>query len=446
MIYAALDIGSTNIKCALVDTGRLTVEEVDTAPFPGAKAPQTLRYEVDAESLYQLCVGMIDRAVEQNPELCGILFSTQMHGFVLSDDKGNPVWDYISWRDGACLEKTPQGEPWLSRLSDQLSSVDTAATGVPLRPKLAISNLYARICQGAPLPKGTLFHTLGGFISMRMGGGHTCHLTNAGPTGMCDVVNGRWMAELIQCAGAEEIQFPRIIRGIEPVGEYRKNGRSYPLFPDIGDHQVCILGSLAKLETQVNVNIGTAGMIGRIVPQFELGYENRPLLEGRFIRTLTGLPGGRHLQGLVDYLQDAAKLSGTSESENQIWQRLTAEAGKPGPEDLHFTLDTAADCFRTEGRLRAYSAMETAQALYETIGKTYAQGINALGTGVERLVYSGGAAVRNAALREQIERASGLPGSPNPRDAVMLGMLQLGLLAGGECHNLDQAYNRVSSE
>lgn len=167
------------------------------------------------------------------------------------------------------------------------------------------------------------------------------------------------------------------------------------VYPDLGDQQVCAAGAGLEPEKSLHISIGTAGLIGGLTAHDAAGaYENRLwITPGFFLRTISGLPRGRHLAGLVHLVQSFAAQFGEALPESRIWDFLSscmpcAEVG-------------ASDAWQ---RLNL-SAGEGGAALYADMAAAYANAASGLKLPVEHLAFSGGAAAKNPALRSAICRA-----------------------------------------
>lgn len=366
MQWIALDLGSTHTKCAVIDAqaGVLCQTRVST---PSGIALARTRYEIDAETYFGVAEGLLREAL--SPKIAGVILSTQMHGYVLTDEAFRPVSPYVSWRDRAALECAAAGRPWLDVLADQLSKGAMDETGVPLKPNLAMAMLYARLSMGERITEGTRFHTLGGYLIGRLTGEHVCHATNAAPTGLLDVRRGQWNPALIRSVGLGGLRFGRVLSGYPVAGVWRAGKQAVPIMPDIGDQQVCVLSADLPQETGLHVNIGTAGLIGLVTRTWVPGdYEQRPWMgEGAYVRTVSGLPGG-----------------------------------------------LAIDTMPPEA--------------YPQVAQAYCQAAQRLGLPIRHVGFSGGCALHNAALRREILNALGLPEVDAGKSDVMQGMQRLAVL------------------
>lgn len=401
MKWIALDLGSTHTKCAAIADG--VCAATLTAPTPGNRSTAPGRYEVDMEAYFGQILSLL-QAVDMDGA-SGLLLSTQMHGYVLSDAAFRPLSPYVSWQDRLAA-------PLLPAFAAQLGPNATAPSGVPLKANLALSMLMARRQAGEALPAGALFHTLGGYVLGRLSGAHVCHMTNAAPTGLADVRAGGWNAPLIQAAGLASLRFGRIETRLRPVGMYR----NLPLYPDLGDQQVCAYGARLLPDTSLHISIGTAGLIGVVTEAWGEGpYENRPWLEaGRFLRTVSGLPGGRLLRRLHTRIQETVEaVTGTKADDARVWDwlcRIPDQAEAAHPQDPLACL--------------ALPPEAAVHSVYEAMAQAYAEAAQSLGFPLRHLAFSGGGAARNTALRTAMERGIGVPGTRQTYD-VMDGMATL---------------------
>jgi sugar (pentulose or hexulose) kinase len=367
MEWIALDLGSTHTKCAVLDSGGEVVRQSQLRTPPALDNPSS-RHETDAEAYFQLVYSMLRNAVSK--ETAGMILSTQMHGYVLTDSAFSPVSPFVSWQDRAATETNAQGKSYLEALLDRLPPDAMAATGVPLKANLAMCMLYARMCTGYRVPEGALFNTLGGYIIGRLTGEHVCHSTNAAPTGMLDVRACRWDSALITAADLNMLQFSQVLDGYHPAGVWQHEGREIPVMPDVGDHQVCVYSADLPQETGLHINIGTAGLMGVVTRHWSRGtYEMRPWLQaGLYLQTVSGLPGGR----VIDLMDE----KGIADS---------------------------AETYR--------EAMERLEGVFDQIG------------------FSGGCALHNEPLRKEILRAMGVPENKSHCSDVMRGMGRLAQMA-----------------
>lgn len=381
MRYLALDLGSSWTKTALLEDGNVLQER--SVPTPMPKDTTGLRFEIDAEAYFRQVQTALEYYLPQKPG--ALLLSTQMHGCVLTDAAFQPLTPYISWRDG-------MGQNRLEDICTLVGKDATAPSGVPLKGNLALCALLSRRMSGDALPVRARFCTLGGYVIGRLTGEHVCHMTNAAPTGLVDVQNKRWNQPLLLRAGLDGWQYPRLIHDLSPVGEWR----DVLVYADLGDQQVCAAGAGLKPEQTLHISLGTAGLIGMLTPQWESGpYENRPyVLPGVYLRTVSGLPGGRHMEGLATLLQEVTRsLTGCHVSRQAVWDLLTQHTQPGAAGNLWDIL------------LQPASSM--LGAYYAVFAEAYVEGVQRLCFSPREIAFSGGAASQNPSLRKALSVALG---------------------------------------
>ncbi len=375
MRMIALDLGSSFTKAALLVDGRVQHER--QIPTPEPLQGDGDRYEIDAEVYYQQVLSLINALLAMGT-VQGILLSTQMHGYVLTDGSFAPRTPYVSWRD-------QMGARHLPSLRRLLTDADVYPSGVPLKGNLALCALLARKAEGEVLPEGALFHTLGGYMIARLTGRHVCHITNAAPTGLADIQRSCWNDALVKQSGLSMLRMPEIADDMIPVGAYH----GVAVYPDIGDQQVCAYGADLLVEHSLHVNIGTAGLLGALCREYKVdGCESRPWLEkGCYLRTVSGLLGGRYIQALRD------EYGG---QDNLVWPMLTQAP------------DTKAT------------------ARYQELANAYASAAEKMDFPIQELCYSGGCVLKNPALRARIEDKLELSDAGHAKQSdIWMGMIKL---------------------
>ena len=253
-----IDIGTTNIKSALF-TFRKTPDDPVTQEEPlcsvvESKDIQQISmlpnknprvFEYNAEEIFAKTDEIINAYCQSNKDIDGLVFSTQMHGCVYPDAaRGMHV--YLSWQDTRCLDLIPgTSESPLERLSRLLSPEELVPAGIPVKPALAFANLYAMSCldhRWKDLYSKMEIFSLGSYLIWRLTGRNITHISNAAPMGMADVRKGEWISGLWEKAGLGGIKRPEIIRELKSCGDFKRNGMTVKVYPDIGDQQISILG------------------------------------------------------------------------------------------------------------------------------------------------------------------------------------------------------------
>lgn len=418
MRYIALDMGSSFTKVAALDMDALRVGDIRTLPTPPNMAARSNLYEIDMKTYFAQIKCMLDGMLDAYPDARGILISTQMHGYVLTDARFRLVAPYVSWRDRAFDERVEEGISYLESLSRRMDEHMMYFSGTPLKGNLSAVNLSARIRLGQRFDEKTLFHTLGGYVLARLGGEYVCHITNAAPSGLVCLPRGKWDDKLITQFGLRGFCFPRITTQFEPCGIYKYRSRTIELYPDIADHQACVAGCFTRPGTDLNINIGTAGLTGVIRRGFTRGqFETRPFFDGLYLYTVTNLPGGRHLEALAKCLCQTGRIDGCD-----VWSFMAGCF--PGPSvglNWQKRMDEEDYICPPSMELEPF-----VQSVFAHIAAEYGAAAARLGSVPKRLTFSGGCVQRNAALRAHMIKAlSACAAPPAPEYEAITGLMLL---------------------
>lgn len=390
MAYIGLDLGSTYTKAALLENGRVICEKRLASPPRLNGDPD--RYEMDAQLYFEQMLSLLEEFSDSDTQ--GILISTQMHGWVLTDEAFHPLTPYVSWQDRI-------GAKHLSSIARLLAPQDVEPAGVPLKPNLALCSLMGRMMEGFRLRPGTRLCTLGGYLIGRLTGRHLCHMTNAAPTGLADVRKGGWNLPLVHKSGLDELILPQIVSNLSPAGTWK----GIPVYPDLGDQQVCAAGAELETDTCLHVSVGTAGLIGILTSEWGHGpFENRPWIQsGCYLRTVSGLPGGRNVAALKD---EAAAALSPDIMEDDVWQMMTTLRADHLP----------AQANEWPARIESF---------YQDMGVRYRQASDGMERSITRLSFSGGCAAKNPELRRKLTEAFDSAASSSQDHDVMLGFLAI---------------------
>lgn len=320
-----LDVGSTFIKAAVFDAAenRLIFTEKFHTP-PRRPDPDPMIFENSAEEFVRAVKRAVRRCIAAVPQAEGLLLSTQQHGCVLSRP-GVPEDIYISWQDSRCLRTDPAtGASYLEGLEVLLPPEVMQNTGVPVKPALALCNLYTLCRQGRiPRQEGGKIYTLGSYIIQRLTGNNICHITNAAPMGFTNILNGSWRWDILEKAELDFLQLPEIITGLGACGVYEEDGCRLTVYPDVGDVQTSVYGTDACSGDMI-VNVATSGQLIYISDEYVPGeYEIRPYYDGNYCNVISRMPGGRNFDVQIDYLREIGRsLYGQDLAREEIWKRI----------------------------------------------------------------------------------------------------------------------------
>lgn len=430
MSFLALDLGSSFFKSALVDPHTLTLSHRTRRPSPARMArSHPAAFWLDAQAVYETVRALIDEQLAYDRTVEGILFSTQMHGFVLTRNM-DTLTPYVTWQD-ACAEVPRPGGSDLTVLRTRLSDEDVRHMGTRYKAGLAACSLFSYLHEHPLSLEGVQLHTLGSYLCYQLSGGRAfgCHITNAAATGFLDARRSAWNADIQHAVGVETLTFPPIVHETCALGTYR----GIPLYPDIGDHQASVYGSGDDLADTILLTIGTGAILCAVTPHYvEADFEVRPFFDGQWLLTLTRQPGGRVLDVLVDLFSEVAgQLCEQAPPRDEIWEVLW-QSCPDAPASLHIQPDYFLG--QGEGAITQIGPhnLRMAQLFGGTLDGlacAYKQAITrlvALQPGAKRLLLCGGKLSKAQPLHDRLQAATGLSVACSDReDEALYGLGKL---------------------
>ncbi|HAN99874.1 MAG TPA: hypothetical protein DCQ98_21700 [Planctomycetaceae bacterium] len=345
--YLAIDLGSSSIKLARVDASSLQIDGARSRPFP-EPSPSAIpgSFEIELDPIVAAVRELIAESLAETDDIEGIVWCSQMGGVVLLDAHGRPLGRYLSWRDRRTEEGTGARElarrygtggdegSFLTTLRRVIPHDDLRRIGNELRPGSATALLAWLTITGQMPERAAGAATLGDVVIAQLCAA-PCVTDPTCALGLLDLERFDWHHALFERLGFGAIAWPRLVRDGSSCGTIAVDGpgRGLPCWPAIGDHQASLIG--VDLEPgELSINVSTGSQVSRIVERFEpRELQVRPYPGGRMLETITHLPAGRALQGLVDLFAELTRCE-TRESFDP-WreiERLSREATPRGIE------------------------------------------------------------------------------------------------------------------
>ena len=320
MITIAIDCGASFVKAGLLIDGSIS-REIRLSTPEVAKEISTPNQIKEIEKLVRTAYTQLSKDFSE----IYVSFANEMHGFVLCDDQGNPITDYISWQKE--FGNKSIAEPFVTPLDvlrDKALVCDIANTGMPIRSGLPSSNLMYILNHGINkdlFPK-IRFFTLGDYLIFRLFGVITeIHPTNAAATGMYDLSKGVWNNRIIDVVGASKILFQQVGAKESMV---KTGDKIIHIFPSIGDQQAALYGAGLKDDKGISFNLGTGAQVSIVSNNMILSddFQTRPYFENKYILTIPHIPSGRALNVYVRFLKNVVETLGFEMKEDEIWSRV----------------------------------------------------------------------------------------------------------------------------
>src|SRR5689334_22565880 len=145
MKLLGIDLGTSFIKGAVLNLETLRPEHVQRVAFPEPLAGLNPVFrEYDTQALLTAVNSLLDGLLSSAPACEGILWSTQMHGLVLCDERGQPQSNLLTWLDQRVTLPHHSGQgSYFDVLCSRLTpEMRRQLGGTELRPGLPIGSLF----------------------------------------------------------------------------------------------------------------------------------------------------------------------------------------------------------------------------------------------------------------------------------------------------------------
>jgi sugar (pentulose or hexulose) kinase len=450
-----IDLGTSFLKGAILNTETLRPEHVEREPFPEPLPglPPVFR-EYDVEPILASVRALIARLAPLATPCEGILFSTQMHGLVLTDEQGRPRSNLLTWLDQRVTLPHPSGkgsyfDVLVSRLTaDELRQLG----GTELRPGLPAGSLFWMVENDA-LPGGKLMPVaVGDFVAARLAEVRpVTELTNAHAHGAMNILTSDWHRGVIDKLGLGQLVWPEIVKQGSVIGHLELAGGRVPLYTPVGDFQAAAVGALLESD-ELWLNISTGSQVSLPRDQPELGpFQTRPFFDGRYLITVTTIPAGRALNSLVKLLSELALAEGHVLADP--WSYISRAAAAASDPAMRANIAFFAGAVGDRGSLADLREEELTvghlfRAAFRNMADNYHECAGRLTPSPtwRRLVFSGGLAQKMELLRQLICDRFGVPYRFCPvAEDTMLGLLVLGLAFTGRASSVAAASRQLAS-
>jgi sugar (pentulose or hexulose) kinase len=435
-----IDLGSSFIKGAVLDLDALAIRQVERRPFPEPiRGLDPAFREFDPAEIVAVTRSLLDRLLQHAPDAAGLVMCSQLHGLVPTDDNGRALSNAINWQDQRALQVFPGGQgSYFDEVNRRLTPEERRQLGNEARPGVPLCYLFW-LAQKQRLPAEAVTATaLPYFVVANLCGGlPTSDLTHAFAHGALNVERLDWHRPVIEKLGLDRVRWPEIVPQGTVVGECHVGSRRLPVFAPVGDYHCSQVGALLD-EGELSVNISTGSAVIQLARGREFGdFQTRPWFDGRFLKTITHIPGGRALNALVRLLSELARAQGVELRDP--WDYILAEAAKIGATDLRvdpaFYFSALGDRGSlTNVREENFTVGHLFHATFAGMADNYARCAARLAPGKDwtRLVFSGGVALKTALLRRLIcDRLGQVHRLAASEEDALLGLLVLSLAFRG---------------
>ena len=453
MALVGIDLGTSFIKGAVLNTDSLRPEHVERIAFPqrvGGLPPGF--YEYDPAEILAAARCIVERLIPLAGDCEGVVWSTQMHGLILTTTAGQARSNLLTWLDERAAESHPRGGgSYFDVLAARLTPAERVELGgTELRPGLPVGALFW-LAENGRLPADELMPVaLADFVVANLCGTRpVTDLSNAQAHGVLHVAARDWHRPVITRLGLDRLVWPEIRPQGAVVGNLQTSGRAIPVFAPVGDFQCSLAGALVEPD-ELSLNISTGSQVSRLTRRLQFGpYQTRPFFDDLYVNTVTTIPAGRSLNSLVALLSELATAQGLALADP--WPYIAEAAAAASDPEMRARISFFASAVGDRGELTNLREAELTvghlfRAAFQNMADNYLNCAHRL-AGDEpwrRLVFSGGLVQKIDVLRQLISAAFEAPHrySPVAEDA-MLGLLVLGLAFTGRAGSVQSAMQRV---
>lgn len=448
MAFIGLDLGSSYIKGAVLDLERRALTHIHRIPFPSpiSACPPFVR-EFDPLSVIAVVQDVLGVLSQYNESWEGLVMCGQMHGLVLTTDKGEPCSQLTTWQDQRDLMPHPSSQgTYFDMMKQHITPEQVRQLGNELRPGLPIGMLFWLVEQGR-LPDPDLFvASLPDFVVANLCRATPCtETTHAMAHGALNLETLDWHHEVIASLGLGGLQWPELRPHGTVVGWLELDGQAVPCFTPVGDYQCAMIGALLDYG-ELSVNISTGSQVSLLKPRLEFGdFQTRPFFDGRFLATITHIPAGRALNALVKLLTELAEAQGFELA--SPWEYIAQTAARVRPTRMRAHVAFFPSSCGDHGEFTNVREEElTVGHLFRAVFQSMADNYYACALRVSpekawrNLVFSGGLAQKLPLLRELIQERFGVACRLCPAsEDTLLGLLALALAFTGRTASVEQA-------
>ena len=256
-----IDLGTSSVKVVVFALDG-SISGIGSAEYP-ILTPSVGYAEQDPEDWWRATVAAVGQAMENagRPDISGIGFSGQMHGFVLIGTDRRALSPAIIWADQRSADLLPEIE---SIVGPDLKKCGTA----PAAGFLISTLFWLQRHQPELLGRALTLLMPKDYIRLKITGEFGTDESDASATGIFDVERRTWADDLITRLNLPRSIFPRTNESIERVGTLKKDAAAQlglvpgiPVSAGSSDQPAQAVGNGLIDPPLGSVTIGTGGQV-----------------------------------------------------------------------------------------------------------------------------------------------------------------------------------------
>ena len=274
-----IDIGTSGLKCVLVDSGGQVLEHAFRPYAPDTPRPGWAEQdpEIWAEAALSAVSEVVDRAGVSRASIASLGFSGQMHSTVCLDKDGRCLRPAILWLDHRSVAQ-------VAALREQIGTPQLAEwIGNPIMPGFMLASLlWLKECEPATWDR--LAHVLlpKDYVRYRLTGELGTDYSDASSTALLNVRQREWCSELLRTAGIPADILPPLRESTAPIGqltprmaEIMQVSNGLPVACGAGDQEAQAIGNGLIRSGLVSCTIGTGGQLFTPIERFQFDPQLR---------------------------------------------------------------------------------------------------------------------------------------------------------------------------
>jgi xylulokinase len=256
-----IDLGTSSVKVVVISYDARLLG-VGNAEYP-IHTPSIGYAEQDPADWWQKSVRAAREALEKagHPQISGIGFSGQMHGFVFVDAEKSPIHPAIIWADQRSAELLPELEALLG--------ADMPRCGTAPAAGFLVSTLYwIQRHQPALLERASTILMPKDYVRLMLTGELGTDPSDASATGLFDIRRREWADEPIARLKLPRSIFPKVTNSSEVVGRLTQDAANLlgvaagiPIVTGCADQPAQAVGNGLIDLPRGSVTVGTGGQV-----------------------------------------------------------------------------------------------------------------------------------------------------------------------------------------
>jgi len=261
-----VDLGTSGTKTVLFDLRGNSVASA-SVEYP-LYQPKNGWAEQEPEDWWQAAVTTIRTVIEKSGvdagDIAGLSLSGQMHGLVLTDDRGEALGRSIIWCDNRTIEECDE----FTRLVGGREHLIQIAANPALTGFTAGKVLWVRRHQPEIWAKARHIQLPKDYVRLKLTGEYFMEMSDASGTNLLDVPNRCWSREICEKTGIDMNMLPPLVESCDVAGHITPEAArltglkaGMPVAAGAGDNMAAAIGTGVVREGKAFTTIGTSGVI-----------------------------------------------------------------------------------------------------------------------------------------------------------------------------------------